>query len=420
MPADARVTPPSLCVVKRATGGGDCKCSRYKSLRKPCRTVRVFWVGKMGKTLCIERRIRLGGISYSGPMKWWRTAGVVGVLAVYAGWRLVDGINYYGNATPLHRAILDRRSDRSVRLIRGGADIHARMYAALFPVTWGATPLHLAAYMDDLDVMQALVDAGADKEATDDRGGTPLQTAIMASADDAALLLVRSGARAWRDGATREESRFEEPLAEALGRCSVRVVRALIDAGADPHRDVGPDAMARVGPPEMLEKYELLAARGFSAVEGSGRQAIHAAAAADDTAAVSYLLDLGVDIESRSSDRIGEQYGNTALIEAAANGSDAVVRLLVSRGANVRAGATDYGSALYAAAHEGHTHTVKLLLSIAPSIDVQRGRRSDRATPLHMAYFHDDKEMIEALLGAGADPEARTTDGRTPSQFGMP
>src|SRR5258707_6813069 len=89
------------------------------------------------------------------------------------------------------------------------------------PVTgsWHAeTPLHWAASSDDVDVACALIDGGADIEATGASiaGGTPLDDAVGYGCWHVARLLVERGARVeclWHAAALGMMSRVEELLA---------------------------------------------------------------------------------------------------------------------------------------------------------------------------------------------------------------
>jgi ankyrin repeat protein len=56
-----------------------------------------------------------------------------------------------------------------------------------------------------------------------------------------------------------------------------------------------------------------------------------------------------------------EDYGN-ALQAASSGGHEAIVKLLLEKGADVNAQGGDYGNALQAASSEGHEAIVKLLL----------------------------------------------------------
>jgi hypothetical protein len=77
-------------------------------------------------------------------------------------------------------------------LVRAGADVDARLVGPN-----AETPLHWAASCDDVDVLDALVDAGADIEATGGviAGGTPLVDAVAFGQWRAARRLVERGAK---------------------------------------------------------------------------------------------------------------------------------------------------------------------------------------------------------------------------------
>ena len=70
--------------------------------------------------------------------------------------------------TALGMAAAFGKTDVAIALIEGGADLDARNKD-------GTTPLHSASFLCYPDIVQALVDKGADKNARNNSGSTPLE-----------------------------------------------------------------------------------------------------------------------------------------------------------------------------------------------------------------------------------------------------
>jgi hypothetical protein len=89
-------------------------------------------------------------------------------------------------------------------LVDAGADPNALTSGRDSPGPGDETPLHYAASSDDVDVAEALIDAGANIETPDGSIGTPLDNAVGYGCWHVARLLVARGARvdkAWHAAA---------------------------------------------------------------------------------------------------------------------------------------------------------------------------------------------------------------------------
>jgi len=91
--------------------------------------------------------------------------------------------------TPLHYAAVDGAVAEVERLLGAGADP-----AAADDNGW--TPLHFAAQARSVDVARALIRAGAKVDARDSYGNTPLFRAVFASEGEGALIVLLRAAGA--------------------------------------------------------------------------------------------------------------------------------------------------------------------------------------------------------------------------------
>ena len=113
----------------------------------------------------------------------------------------------------------------------GSQDVNAQseyVYRVTTITGWH-TPLHLPALYGQPKVMRLLVEAGADVDAYDSRGNTPLLLAAEQRRTDVVMELIRLGA----DVNKKKRPRFCTPLHAAVLRMDMGSVVALLTAGAD-------------------------------------------------------------------------------------------------------------------------------------------------------------------------------------------
>lgn len=99
------------------------------------------------------------------------------------------------------------------------------------------------------------------------------------------------------------------------------------------------------------------------------------------------------------------------VVEAARNGDEAALRVLVEEGVDVNATAGDGSTALLWASHRDLPESVELL--IEAGADVNRANDLG-ATPLWAAAENGGVAVVELLLDAGADPNRALRHGETP------
>jgi ankyrin repeat protein len=307
-------------------------------------------------------------------------------------------------------AVQDRDRDAVRDLISRDVDVNA-------PQPDGATALHWAVHRDDFEVTRMLIEAGADLNVTNDFGVMPLSlactngsasmvetllkagaesgaalftgetvlmTAAYAGALDTVEVLLRHGA----DVNAAESARGQTALMWALGEGHTDVVRSLIEHGANV------SAMTSTGFAPLL----------FAAREG-------------DVASARLLLDEGADPNTRveeeapdSEVELKSRQDSTSLSAlhiAVQRGHTSVAHLLIERGADPNYDTPGWTPLHWAAG------TWETELNGLNGITAPKGHEWDTLRGVQEGKF----ELVKALLNHGADPNAQLT--RTPARYGF-
>ncbi|HSM99516.1 MAG TPA: ankyrin repeat domain-containing protein [Rudaea sp.] len=277
----------------------------------------------------------------------------------------------------------------------------------------GRTPLAQAAANGWLRLSEALLAQGADPQARDRHGRTPLFAALSAP-ETARAGLVKSLLRAGADPEVRAANN-ETPLGLTLARGPTTVQRWLNWTGwklpCRPLRATDVIAAAAVGDADAVGKL-LELGLPVDAVDGFGATPLLHAAGQGHGDVVTLLLDQGANPAHAAKD------GATALSAAVAARQWGVVDLLVGRGVAIDQRLAGGGTALMAAAGRGDVEIVGILLA--------HGAQADAADDYGMGALHavaqfafaggdaqKARRVFEALLDAGASIDARNADGQS-------
>ena len=236
----------------------------------------------------------------------------------------------YEGATPLHWAARVNGNPAVIAaLLQAGANLEARDDI-------GRTPLHMAVGFNELAVIAALLQAGADLEARTDRGWTPLHVAAGFKDPDAMAALDGALSPPPPPGVARYYSPFYGT--ETIGSNeNPAVIAALLQAGAD---------------------LEARTDRGWTP--------LHAAAGFKDPAVIAALLKAGADLEVRTDEGLSPLHVATSW-----NDNPAIVAALLEAGANPEAARTEREATPQAAGNENSVRDrfdLDLILNIAAGV----------------------------------------------------
>ncbi|MDE2974521.1 MAG: ankyrin repeat domain-containing protein [Gemmatimonadota bacterium] len=311
----------------------------------------------------------------------------------------------------------------------------------------GDSPLHQAVRAMDTVMIASLLEIGADPDAANDEGATPLEIALTENPAGGKFV----------QGAVSDSGAVENPDTAprryVVTDPAATIVALLLDAGADPSvrdRFSGRTPFHWASSRMDSEAIALLARAGAdpNALDARGRTPLHEAAATfgHNPSVIGVLVDAGADIDAR------DRSGRTPLHAAAARGwKPETVVALVAAGADLTAVDFEGNTPLHASwSNDPAVITTLLQLGADPMArnnagqpadptncenastegfaraadddDVARcfesgagvnARDSDGSTPLHHAVGNGDLAMVVRLLDAGADVNAGDW-GRTP------
>jgi cytohesin len=262
-----------------------------------------------------------------------------------------------------------------------------------------------------------LIAAGAEVNAANEDGETPLKRACAVGGRRVVAALLETGAR--RVGATSPDGEDASPelhLASSAGE--PKVVRMLLQAGADPTEvdQAGRTPLYRASVSGRPEVIRVLLAAGVDPNAGRqrGRSALRAAAYHGHEECVSVLLEAGADIDARIEREV------TTLHLASLMRRLSIIPLLLQAGANVNARDADGCTPLMWALRTRVQRT-KGLKKIAGTVDLLLAAGADpRAvdhrgqTALFSAVQSGLADEIRRLFALGLDVNAAAHDGLTP------
>ncbi|XP_056386197.1 poly [ADP-ribose] polymerase tankyrase-2 isoform X3 [Hyla sarda] len=245
-----------------------------------------------------------------------------------------------------------------------------------------STPLHFAAGFGRKDVVEYLLQSGANVHARDDGGLIPLHNACSFGHAEVVNLLLRHGA----DPNARDNWNYT-PLHEAAIKGKIDVCIVLLQHGADPTiRNTDNRTALDLSDPS---------AKSVLTGEYKKDELLESARSGNEEKMMALLMPLNVN--SHASD--GRK--STPLHLAAGYNRVKIVQLLLQHGADVHA--KDKGDLvpLHNACSYGHYEVTELLVKHGACVNAMD---LWQFTPLHEAASKNRVEVCSLLLSYGADP----------------
>ena len=273
---------------------------------------------------------------------------------------------------------------------------------------WATGKLSNAAWFtDNPAIVQLLLQAGADPQAVDNEGLTPLHRGAVNSNPVVTAHLLAAGA----DPNALDNEGYTPLHHSAAGGASGRVIARLLAAGADPLAESNDGRT----PLHSALRYAVVRDVISALVQGGGAEGLtplQLAALETDAAAVTSLLAGGAD------PNVVDGYGWGPLHFAVPLAGPGVVSALLEAGADPKAQSVDGLTALHLAARHRTPTTVADLLGAGADPNAEAGEEEAGGTPLHVAaQWSFEPSVVLALLDGGANAATRDMDGRRPVDF---
>lgn len=320
-----------------------------------------------------------------------------------------------GGRTPLAFAALRWHYGTAKMLLKAGASPTVRT------IRFALTPLHTAAVWGSADIVRLLLQHGAEAEAKNTGGFTPLQFACSAGHHAAVEVLLDH--KRFQEYHDPEESNVYQPLLIAVREGRAKTVESLLRHQADPNvRDHEGTSLFWAVNQRRIDICQLLLAKKVDVnyvVEGSC-PALVEAVRAEDVDIVKLLLDHHADPE-KTEEACGDTaqadtapapadkkgWRRTALHMAVCNGAREIAKVLLERGANPNVRDSDGWTPLWAAARFEYAEIANLLIGC--DADIHSVCTTREWTPLHAGC--DNPEVVGILLQHGADVNKSSPSG---------
>lgn len=276
-------------------------------------------------------------------------------------------------------------------------------------------PMFFAASFGTKAVVEVLIEKGARISTKNREGETPMDGAIQHKNHEVIKLLLAQGA----DPDSKDRSGFGKTLLQYAadsgdGELVSEVRRRQIDkratdGGQSAQNDIATGAIVAAARKGDLAVVKILVDSGLEINDRDtdrNETALMAAAGKGRDDIVAYLIDYGADLAAK------DERGNTPLDYAAAENQLGAISILLSHGADVHSKNNLNWNALMQAAFKGQLAAAEILLKAGSSVnevDLEHG-----ASVLWLARQSGNKQLVELLESHGA--KERTIRQRKPEE----
>ena len=267
----------------------------------------------------------------------------------------------------------------------------------------GKTPLIIAVGNSYIDTAKILIENGANINAVDIEGWSALSYAVNNGDIEIAKLLLENKAK------IKDELliAIKSPIVESR----INMMKLLIDNKANinytDENGFNPLNIAIESGDMELTKFLITNGANVNSLMQDGVSLIGYAIAQNNMDLLQILIENGANVNYTD----GDSWADTPLKTASRLGLDNVVRILLSRNADINAVDMNGNTALHTAALNSQLSIVKLLLEKNPNLDIQNKVGN---TALHLAVISGNIDIVGELVLKGANTRIRNNDGKYP------
>ncbi len=332
----------------------------------------------------------------------------------------------YGDTTLHNAAMLKADKNTLTLLLNNGADVNARNKE-------GVTPLEIAVQDQNYEATKLFTEYGANIHTQDTHGNSPFMLALnstdkifeavvnktninsqdsdgnttlhIALQKDAPLSKVQYIISLTEDVNTRNAD-GNSALFIAILRNRQKVGELLLAKNAD----IFSTNINNNSPLRLALKYGgtvqdwLVTSKTIKSTDGSGNTALHYAAEWQYTEAISSLLTKGADVNAKNAN------GETPLFNAVKTNNIEVLQLILDGGADINIRDNLGSTPLHCAVRWDADKSIKKLLDLGINVNAQN---SSGKAALSEAVLAGKNEIAKTLLQKGANANLADTDGTT-------
>jgi uncharacterized protein len=308
------------------------------------------------------------------------------------------------------------QTDIIERMIEAGADVNASN-------SYQGTVLNKAIvqvpHALTIETIRSLIEAGANVNAADASGQTPLMLAARQNQIELLELLLNSGAKRSLNAKDKDGRSAFIYAAGGWRDSTLAIVKVLMANGATVTEvdEAGetPLMLAAKGGSNETIQILLKAGSSINAKDKQGQTALMYAVTGyntpnpDTAQTIKLLLANGAGVNDVDAK------GQSALMHAVRNSSDVeLVKLLISNNANVNAINSEGETALMLAVQRFSSEIVQTLIEAGAGLTINAKDNKSRSALLYAVDHYGREDIVTALLAAGAFVDEVNENGQTP------